>query len=413
MFAEFLVSGERGPDRRRGATLDETNTAGRQSAPDQRAERRDPLGPRERSPLRDGPRYRKLRGDVPCGPSAPRSHRPRHGPSRLRRTRSRPASSFIGRASSGPHLPRRFFDTILLCAVSTLEHIGLPYYDQPSFSDGDRLTLAEVRELLRQEGRLIATVPPDRARLPPGTGNTARSTSRRSFVTGIARSSTALSSGRRTSAFRSWTSSGTTTTATATTSPWGREPWRSSGLPRNRDAKKREDRSRAARIIEAPMSKLPPASGRGPDSRNERLARLASELEGLRAWTSAPGVEGSLPGKVRGFLYRSFRRLRMLGKHQELESRLLEATIEEIASFGKDIARLQKDVEDLWSIPADLQFLGPARRRRTDLERRGRPGVWGGFSQDGCRRIAPRRSEANGRCPRGVAFRIEGGGPSS
>ena len=57
----------------------------------------------------------------------------------------------------GNDLPRRFFDTVLL--VSTLEHIGLPYYDQPAFADGDRLTLAEVRELLRPEGRLLATVP--------------------------------------------------------------------------------------------------------------------------------------------------------------------------------------------------------------------------------------------------------------
>ena len=57
----------------------------------------------------------------------------------------------------GNDLPRGSFDTVLL--VSTLEHIGLPYYDQPAFAGGDRLTLAEVRELLRPEGLLLASVP--------------------------------------------------------------------------------------------------------------------------------------------------------------------------------------------------------------------------------------------------------------
>src|SRR5947209_15413620 len=53
----------------------------------------------------------------------------------------------------GNHLPCRQFDAVL--AVSTLEHIGLPFYGQAPFPHGDRLALAEIRRLLKTDGRLV------------------------------------------------------------------------------------------------------------------------------------------------------------------------------------------------------------------------------------------------------------------
>jgi hypothetical protein len=55
------------------------------------------------------------------------------------------------------------YDAVLL--LSTLEHIGLPAYDQPLFPDGDRLALAAAARLLSPSGRLIVTVPVGRSRM--------------------------------------------------------------------------------------------------------------------------------------------------------------------------------------------------------------------------------------------------------
>jgi SAM-dependent methyltransferase len=57
----------------------------------------------------------------------------------------------------GSDLPRGAFDAVLL--LSTIEHIGLPCYEQVPFEDGDRLALAEVWELLRPGGLAVVTVP--------------------------------------------------------------------------------------------------------------------------------------------------------------------------------------------------------------------------------------------------------------
>jgi hypothetical protein len=57
----------------------------------------------------------------------------------------------------GNSLPRYAFDCVLL--LSTIEHIGLPTYGQNPFPDGDRLTLAEVAQLLTPQGYVVVTVP--------------------------------------------------------------------------------------------------------------------------------------------------------------------------------------------------------------------------------------------------------------
>lgn len=57
----------------------------------------------------------------------------------------------------GNTLPRGFYDAVLV--ISVLEHIGLPCYEQEPFPYGDRLALAEVRELLKPGAPAILTVP--------------------------------------------------------------------------------------------------------------------------------------------------------------------------------------------------------------------------------------------------------------
>jgi hypothetical protein len=57
----------------------------------------------------------------------------------------------------GNDLPRYAYDCILL--LSTIEHIGLPTYNQKPFAQGDLLTLAEVHQLLTPSGYVVVTVP--------------------------------------------------------------------------------------------------------------------------------------------------------------------------------------------------------------------------------------------------------------
>jgi SAM-dependent methyltransferase len=75
-----------------------------------------------------------------------------------------PEAIFHNQSILGNDLPPSFFDCVLL--VSTIEHIGLPWYDQKPFPDGDHLTLAEVARLLKPDGYLLMTV-------PAGAGNVA------------------------------------------------------------------------------------------------------------------------------------------------------------------------------------------------------------------------------------------------
>jgi SAM-dependent methyltransferase len=50
-----------------------------------------------------------------------------------------------------------FFDQILV--VSTLEHIGLGFYGDPAYPDGDFLVMQELRRILKKGGKMLLTVP--------------------------------------------------------------------------------------------------------------------------------------------------------------------------------------------------------------------------------------------------------------
>lgn len=63
----------------------------------------------------------------------------------------------------GNMLPRRWFDAVL--AVSVIEYIGLPCYEQEPFPQGDELALAEVGELLRPGAPALFTVPAGQSKL--------------------------------------------------------------------------------------------------------------------------------------------------------------------------------------------------------------------------------------------------------
>lgn len=52
---------------------------------------------------------------------------------------------------------KEFFDVITL--VSTLEHIGLGFYDDPVYPEGDFKAIKEVRRILKSGGVLILTTP--------------------------------------------------------------------------------------------------------------------------------------------------------------------------------------------------------------------------------------------------------------
>lgn len=63
----------------------------------------------------------------------------------------------------GNDLPSGHFDAVL--AISTIEHIGLPFYGQQPFRDGDRLALAEIWKLLKTDAPAIVTVPAGQSKL--------------------------------------------------------------------------------------------------------------------------------------------------------------------------------------------------------------------------------------------------------
>ena len=63
----------------------------------------------------------------------------------------------------GNSLPRQSFDAVLM--LSTLEHIGMPYYGQPAFPKGDVMALEEVWQLLKPDAPAIVTVPAGSSKL--------------------------------------------------------------------------------------------------------------------------------------------------------------------------------------------------------------------------------------------------------
>ncbi len=54
-------------------------------------------------------------------------------------------------------LPAESVDAVL--AISTLEHMGIPYYGGPSVAEGDLLAVQEIRRLLKPGGCFLLTVP--------------------------------------------------------------------------------------------------------------------------------------------------------------------------------------------------------------------------------------------------------------
>lgn len=63
----------------------------------------------------------------------------------------------------GNRLPRGSFDAVLV--LSTLEHVGLPCYEQSPFPLGDLWALDEIGDLLCPEGVVVATMPAGCSRL--------------------------------------------------------------------------------------------------------------------------------------------------------------------------------------------------------------------------------------------------------
>jgi hypothetical protein len=61
----------------------------------------------------------------------------------------------------GNTLPPARYDAVL--AISTIEHIGLPAYDQTAFAEGDRMAIAEIASLLKPGCPAIITVPAGRS----------------------------------------------------------------------------------------------------------------------------------------------------------------------------------------------------------------------------------------------------------
>lgn len=53
--------------------------------------------------------------------------------------------------------PDDFFDAVT--AVSTIEHIGLGRYEDPTYSDGDKKAVKEIKRILKPGGKAIITVP--------------------------------------------------------------------------------------------------------------------------------------------------------------------------------------------------------------------------------------------------------------
>ena len=68
-----------------------------------------------------------------------------------------PGSVFHHQSLIGNTLPPRWFDAVL--AISVLEHVGLPCYEQTPFPGGDALALSEIADLLAPGAPVVFTVP--------------------------------------------------------------------------------------------------------------------------------------------------------------------------------------------------------------------------------------------------------------
>src|SRR5208283_1380310 len=53
--------------------------------------------------------------------------------------------------------PENIFDEII--CVSVLEHIGMSAYGDPSYQDGDKLTVQKFNKMLKISGKLLITMP--------------------------------------------------------------------------------------------------------------------------------------------------------------------------------------------------------------------------------------------------------------
>lgn len=73
------------------------------------------------------------------------------------------AAKFYKESIIGNSLQRNYYDCVVV--LSTLEHIGLPFYDQAPFEHGDKLALAEVWDLLRPAAYTLVTVPAGRSKI--------------------------------------------------------------------------------------------------------------------------------------------------------------------------------------------------------------------------------------------------------
>ncbi len=72
---------------------------------------------------------------------------------------------FFNQSIIGNTLPRGMYDAVI--ALSVIEHIGLPHYDQKAFGQGDRLAVAEMAALLKPGCPMLVTVPAGRSKITP------------------------------------------------------------------------------------------------------------------------------------------------------------------------------------------------------------------------------------------------------
>lgn len=53
--------------------------------------------------------------------------------------------------------PEEFFDAIV--AISTIEHVGIGYYGDPVYPEGDFIVMRELKRILKKGGQLLMTLP--------------------------------------------------------------------------------------------------------------------------------------------------------------------------------------------------------------------------------------------------------------
>jgi len=68
-----------------------------------------------------------------------------------------PNITSINKDINSINFPENFFDEII--CVSVLEHIGMSAYGDPSYQDGDKLTVQKFNKILKISGKLLITMP--------------------------------------------------------------------------------------------------------------------------------------------------------------------------------------------------------------------------------------------------------------